>query len=180
MVFNRLGKVQKHVAKKKGKNVASLHENSRDTKRLQSAAQRDHKLNRITALREKQNKPYLLRIKSFQSYTAAHTTPVPIVTTQAMIEDYLGRDDEVLSTLQSERRSGRPPSTRETLLKQNRVSEEGEYSSGFWVPDLENEDTLMKLKEWDGTWPGLATMKFVRVSRDGVKKESCFPPKGLS
>ena len=58
MVSNRLGKVQKHVAKKKGKNVATLHENSRDTKRMQSAAQRDNKINRIAALREKQNQPY--------------------------------------------------------------------------------------------------------------------------
>lgn len=58
MVSNRLGKVQKHVAKKKGKNVATLHENSRDTKRIQSAALRDNKLNRLTAIREKQNKSY--------------------------------------------------------------------------------------------------------------------------
>ena len=64
MVSNRLGKVQKHVAKKKGKNVATLHENSRDTKRLQSAAMRDNKLNRIVALREKQNKSYSTSTKN--------------------------------------------------------------------------------------------------------------------
>lgn len=57
MPSNRLGKVQKHITKKKGKNAA-LHENSRDTHRLQSAAARDDKLNRLTAVREKQNRPY--------------------------------------------------------------------------------------------------------------------------
>jgi len=57
MPSNRLSKVQKHINKKKGKNVA-LHENSRDTRRLQSAAQRDDKLNRLAAVREKQNRPY--------------------------------------------------------------------------------------------------------------------------
>jgi translation machinery-associated protein 16 len=56
-VSNRLGKVQKHIIKKKGKN-ANLHEGSRDTKRLQSASMRDNKLNRLAAVREKQNKPY--------------------------------------------------------------------------------------------------------------------------
>ncbi|PVH92966.1 hypothetical protein DM02DRAFT_542511 [Periconia macrospinosa] len=180
MVSNRLGKVQKHVAKKKGKNVASLHENSRDTKRIQSAALRDQKLNRVTALREKQNKSYILRIKSFQSYTAEHTTALPLATIQSMIEDYLGRDDDLLASLQSERRAGRPPSTRETQLQQQRATEQAEYASGFWVPDLENEETLKKLKDWDGRWSGLATMGFVRISKEGVKRESCFPPKGLS
>jgi len=57
MGFNRLGKVQKHIAKKKGKN-AILHENSRDTHRLQAASARDNKLNRLTAIREKQNQHY--------------------------------------------------------------------------------------------------------------------------
>ena len=54
-----MSKVQKHITKKKGKNVA-LHENSRDTRRLQSAAQRDDKINRLSAVREKQNRPYRL------------------------------------------------------------------------------------------------------------------------
>lgn len=124
--------------------------------------------------------PLVLRIKSFQSYTAEHTSPLPVPTTQALIEDYLGRDDELLSTLKAERRPGRPPSTRETQLQQQLATEQAEYTSGFWVPDLEDEETLRNLKDWDGKWSGLATMKFVRILRDGVKKESCFPPKGLS
>lgn len=97
-----------------------------------------------------------------------------------MIEDYLGRDDDELAKLQAERRAGRPPSTRETLLKQARLAEQGEYASGFWVPDLQEADTLKALRDWDGSWAGLATMKFVRISKEGSKKESCFPPKGMS
>jgi translation machinery-associated protein 16 len=97
-----------------------------------------------------------------------------------MIEDFLGRDDEELANLQAERRAGRPPSTRETLLKQNQAVEQGEYASGFWVPDLENVENLQKLKEWSGHWSGLATLRFARISKDGHKRESSFPPKGLS
>jgi translation machinery-associated protein 16 len=59
MTSNRLGKVQKHITKRKGKNAA-LHENSRDTQRLQSAAARDNKLNRLSAVREKQNRPFCM------------------------------------------------------------------------------------------------------------------------
>ncbi|KAF1977189.1 hypothetical protein BU23DRAFT_501006 [Bimuria novae-zelandiae CBS 107.79] len=179
MPSNRLSKVQKHITKKKGKNVA-LHENSRDTRRLQSAAQRDDKLNRLSAVREKQNRPYVLRIKSFQSYTMEHTSALSIPDIQAMIEDFLGRDDEELANLKAQRRAGRPPSTRETLLKQNQAMEQGEYASGFWVPDLENADNLQKLKDWNGQWSGLATLQFARISKDGFKRESSFPPKGLS
>jgi translation machinery-associated protein 16 len=57
MVSNRLSKVHKQITKKKGKNP-NLHEGSRDTQRLQSAAARDDKLNRLTSLREKQNKHF--------------------------------------------------------------------------------------------------------------------------
>jgi len=109
-----------------------------------------------------------------------HESALSIQDIQAMIEDFLGRDDEELGNLQTQRRAGRPPSTRETLLKQNQATEQGEYASGFWVPDLENAENLKKLKEWDGKWASLATLQFARISKDGKKRESSFPPKGLS
>ena len=59
MVSNRLDKVHKQITKKKGKNP-NLHEGSRDTKRLQSAAQRDDKLNRLSKIRENQNRTYCM------------------------------------------------------------------------------------------------------------------------
>lgn len=57
MVSNRLGKITKKITKKKGKNP-NLHEGSRDTQRLQSAAARDDKLNRLSHMREKQNRHF--------------------------------------------------------------------------------------------------------------------------
>jgi translation machinery-associated protein 16 len=97
-----------------------------------------------------------------------------------MIEDYLGRDDEDLAKLKAERRAGRPPATRQTLLELQRHTEQDEYASGFWVPDLEDVANLRKLKEWNGQWAQLATLKFARISKEGFKKESSFPPKGMS
>jgi translation machinery-associated protein 16 len=122
----------------------------------------------------------VLRIKSFQSYTMEHASPPAISEIQAMIDDFLGRDDEELATLMAERRSGRPPSTRETLLKQNQAVEQGEYASGFWVPELQDAENLERLKKWNGQWSGLPTLQFARISKDGVRRESSFPPKGLS
>jgi translation machinery-associated protein 16 len=97
-----------------------------------------------------------------------------------MIEDYLGRDDEELAKLKAERRPGRPPSTRQNLLEINQKTEQDEYASGFWVPDLEDVINLRKLKEWNGQWAQLATLKFARISKGGFRKESSFPPKGMS
>jgi translation machinery-associated protein 16 len=97
-----------------------------------------------------------------------------------MIEDYLGRDDEELAKLKENRRAGRPPSTRQTLLEQLRNTERDEYASGFWVPDLEDASNLRKLKEWNGQWAQLAILKFARISKDGFKRDSSFPPKGMS
>ncbi len=57
MVSNRLSKVHKQITKKKGKSP-NLHENSRDTQRLQRAAGRDDKINRLSKIREKQNLTY--------------------------------------------------------------------------------------------------------------------------
>jgi translation machinery-associated protein 16 len=57
MVSHRLEKVHKKITKKKGKNP-SLHEGSRDTQRLQSAIQKDDKLNRLSKIRAKQNGTY--------------------------------------------------------------------------------------------------------------------------
>jgi len=59
MVSKRLDKVTKKITKKKGKNP-NLHEGSRDTQRLQSAAQRDDKLNRLSKVREHQNRHYCM------------------------------------------------------------------------------------------------------------------------
>ncbi|KAF2260970.1 hypothetical protein CC78DRAFT_380473 [Lojkania enalia] len=179
MPSNRLGKIQKHIARKKGKNP-TLHENSRDTQRLQSASQRDNKLNRLTAVREKQNRPYVLRVKFFQSHSLEHDSAFNIADIQTFIEGYLNRDSEELAALSAERRPGRPPSTRLTSLKQNQVQEQGEYTSGFWLPDLEDKSNLQKLNDWNGQWSSLSTIKFVRIAKDGTKRESMFPPKGLS
>lgn len=61
MPSDRLSKVHKQITKKKGKNP-NLHEGSRDTRRLQSAAARDDKINRLSSLREKQNRHYCAQL----------------------------------------------------------------------------------------------------------------------
>ena len=59
-------------------------------------------------------------------------------------------------------------------------TEEREYTAGYWIPDMGDEKNLEALREWSGEWENLNTVRFVRVKRDGGRRESCWPPKGES
>ena len=93
---------------------------------------------------------------------------------------YINRDEEELARFRAERRPGRPSSTREDLLKQRMEIEEREYHTGFWVPNVGDEQDLALLRNWNGLWTSLSTLKYVRIARNGTKQPSSFPPKGQS
>lgn len=98
----------------------------------------------------------------------------------AAVQTYLSRSDTALAQLKSERRPGRPASTKQTLLEQSIKTEKQEYEAGFWIPDLRDEDTVKKVAEWKGQWNGLGTMRFCRVVKEGGVRESAFPPRGAA
>ena len=93
---------------------------------------------------------------------------------------FIRRTDSELTELNDTRRPGRPPSTREDILKRKQEAEVKEYRSGFWIPDLQDAENVGILKEWNGDWAALAQLKYVRVAEDGGVKGSSFPPTGLS
>lgn len=93
---------------------------------------------------------------------------------------YINRSVPEIEQLQSERRKGRPPSKREENLLQRTDAENKEFKTGFWLPDLGQEDVLKALASWNGDWSGLSSMKFIRLTKDGGKQSSAFPPKGMS
>ncbi|KAL8801114.1 MAG: hypothetical protein Q9223_004219 [Gallowayella weberi] len=174
-----LAKVQKKIYKKKG-STTSLHANSRDAQRLRRAGARSDKLEKLATARGKALQPYLRRISFFQSAAKEASGPFTLESMQALIEIYLERDASELSAVQSERRPGRPPSTKEDTLKQRIQAEANEYNSGYWIPNMEDADTLEKLKDWNEQWTSLSTLQYVRITREGTKHSSSFPPKGKS
>lgn len=93
---------------------------------------------------------------------------------------YLSRNDNELADIKSQRRPGRPSSTREDLLKLQIEAEDREYDNGFWTPEMQDESNLEMLRRWDGSWGSLNTIKYVRLSRSGEIRQSIFPPKGES
>lgn len=93
---------------------------------------------------------------------------------------YIKRYNEELTILQSERRPGRPPNPRESELRDISGKEDREYSTGFWMPDMENEESLRLLRDWNGQWSSLSTLRFIRLMHGGAIISSSFPPKGKS
>ena len=93
---------------------------------------------------------------------------------------HINRDVPEIEQLQHERRKGRPPSKREEALLQRTDTENKELKTGFWMPDLSNEDVVKALPRWNQVWSSLSAMKFIRFTSDGGKQPSTFPPKGLS
>lgn len=93
---------------------------------------------------------------------------------------YINRSVPEIEQLQSERRKGRPPSKREEALLQRTDVENKEFKTGFWLPDLSEQGVINSLRAWNGDWSGLSTMKFIRITKDGGKQPSVFPPKGMS
>lgn len=169
----RTSAIQKKVAKKR----KAIHENSRDAQRLRTAGLRDEKLARLAATRAKGYQPLLQRTAFFRDAAQKMDGSLAGVMDE-LINGFIHRDDEELADLKRQRRPGRPSSTKEDLLRRRLADEEQEYSTGFYMPDLEDAENIDRLKSWNGDWAALGSIKFVRIRQDGDRRESVFPPKG--
>ncbi|KAM0716150.1 hypothetical protein Q7P37_008664 [Cladosporium fusiforme] len=173
---SKLNKIQKLVTKKKGANSKALHENSRDALRIKKAAMRDDRVSRKHKIQKGANEGWLNRIAFFKEHLPDTLHPFDKAELQAAAEEYLTHMDEEIHQLQSERRAGRPASTRQQLLEQAKDGEKKEYESGLWMPNLQDEQTLIKLDAWQYDWLSLSNMNFIRLDPEGIIKEAHFPP----
>ncbi|GLI75533.1 translation machinery-associated protein 16 [Penicillium ochrochloron] len=174
-----LSKVHKNISKKRG-SMDSMHENSRDAKRLRRAGSREERLSHHASMTLKARQPYLERIHYFHEAVQSIEEPLSDDQLSEMILKCIHRDEEEIAQLKSERRKGRPPTRREELLNQRTETEEKEFKTGFWLPELGDADVLHALKHWNRHWAGLSSLKFIRITQEGLKQASSFPPKGMS
>ncbi|KAI0828800.1 translation machinery-associated protein 16 [Hypoxylon sp. FL0890] len=171
-------KTRKAIAKKKGA-IDSLHQYSRDSKRLHRAQVRDEKLEKIAASRKKNERPYLERATFFQEAIRQNgEQPLQMDVIQELIKTFVHQHDEELNEMKKTRRPGRPASAKEDLLKVKIDKLQKEYQNGFLVPVLDTEENVKLLGRWEGSWSYLTTLKWVRVSSAGQVQPSSFPPRG--
>ena len=93
------------------------------------------------------------------------------------VEQFIARGEAKLVVLEGERRQGRPMGREEERVRRKKKEEEQEFETGFWVPDLRDEENLRRLTEWKGDWVGLNVVRFVRVRRDGEIVVANWPPR---
>ena len=173
---SKLNKIQKLVTKKKGNNSRALHENSRDALRLKKASTRDDRVNRKNKVQKGITEQWLNRISWFKEHLPDTLHPFDLPEFKAIVEEYLTHMDEEINQLQSERRAGRPATTRQQVLELAKDAEKKEYASGLWMPNLQDEQTLIKLDAWQYDWISLSNMGFIRIDSEGAVKEAQFPP----
>ncbi|KAI5296197.1 hypothetical protein KEM52_005217 [Ascosphaera acerosa] len=175
-----LSKVQKKIIKKKGKDA--LHENSRDSRQLRRAGAREEKLSQAARVTMRARQGYVNRVEFFQEQLPEDVSSFTMTEEEmhALTDRYLARVDEEISTLTREQRKNRPPPKRLLDLQETRAAELKEFETGFWVPDLTDETSARRLKAWNGEWSALSAIKFARLLKAGGRKESSFPPRGLS
>ncbi|KAJ5455134.1 hypothetical protein N7475_010255 [Penicillium sp. IBT 31633x] len=174
-----LEKVHKQISKKRN-TLNALHENSRDAHRLRKAGARDDRLSRHNATVSRARQPYMDRIRYI--YEAIQETTEALTTEEIceFVTKYIDRDTEEIKQLESERRKGRPPSKREEALKQRVQTEDREFFTGLWMPDLGDQYAMTAMRTWNGHWSGLSAIKFMRFTKNGEKLPSTFPPKSMS
>ncbi|KAI1413481.1 translation machinery-associated protein 16 [Hypoxylon sp. FL1857] len=171
-------KTRKAIAKKKGA-IDSLHQYSRDSKRLHRAQVRDEKLEKIAASRKKNDRPYIERATFFQEALRQNgEQPLQMDVIQELIKTFVHQHDEELNEVKKSRRPGRPASAKEDLLKVKIDKLQKEYQNGFLLPALDTDENAKLFVRWEGSWSYLTTLKWVRISSAGQVQPSSFPPRG--
>lgn len=176
-----LDKVQKKIAKKRGGKPTALHENSRDAQRLRAAGAREDKINKLMKAAEHANQQYIERVLWAQQqleevdYAARNDEQV-----HELVRGWIMRQQEDMDRESAAQRPGRPKSKALAEIHAQIDADEREYKIGYWFPDVRDEDVLLRLRLYRGSWGGLNNLTFVRVFRGGEIKPSSFPPKALS
>ncbi|GAB0132545.1 hypothetical protein EsDP_00000978 [Epichloe bromicola] len=177
-----LEKTRKQIAKKRNGEVNALHVKSRDSFRLHKAAIRDQRLGKLAAARGKKEQPIMDRVAFFQEGLAekGNNEPLDIEALQSLIQKFIHQHDEEYHVVKKARRSGRPPSTKEDMLKLKIKALETEYEEGFVLPDITSAENAKLLEKWRGEWAYLATFSWVKVSSAGQMRPAEFPSKGIN
>ncbi|KAF4126063.1 translation machinery-associated protein 16 [Geosmithia morbida] len=91
------------------------------------------------------------------------------------------RDQRLHKLFEARNKKEQPICTaREELLKIKIAALNREYDEGFSIPDVLSSENAKKLSVWEGSWPYLTTIPWVKVSSSGQTRPTDFPTKGLN
>ncbi|OBA22364.1 hypothetical protein METBIDRAFT_40747 [Metschnikowia bicuspidata var. bicuspidata NRRL YB-4993] len=162
-LIKSLSKVLKKLAKQSS---GSLHVKGRKFKQLNRATEREHKIKAKKAqFAEQKNHELLFYLhlqETLNEQPEKASYDVPEM--RAILEGYISRNDAEIAQMDSERRPGRPMSNRHQIMIEKRKHDRHLFVTGFRMPDLSDEDTTRRLRNWNGTSGSLSAWKFTLVT----------------
>ncbi|EDO17137.1 hypothetical protein Kpol_1072p7 [Vanderwaltozyma polyspora DSM 70294] len=170
-VSKSLSKIQKRL--KTGSKQTTVHPKGRKFQQLNKATIRESKIAAKKKAYNEKRSNELARVKFIQDVinlesfkeqnTFSHEE------TAVFIQQFIARDDDELDELKKKRRANRPPTSKQQLLEQKKKLELEEFEKGFFCPDLTDEKTVSFLREWNQTFGGVNSIKFIRVTDKGTQ-----------
>ncbi|AET38110.1 Tma16p Ecym_2377 [Eremothecium cymbalariae DBVPG len=179
-VTKSLPKLQKNMKGKK----QTVHPRGRKFKQLVKATLREEKVQNKKRSYNQKKSSELTRIKFVQDII--NTDDMKNVETfdnkmtLVIIDEFINRDDHELNELISKRRANRPPTNRQQMLENKKNVELEEFKTGFLCPDLTDAKNVSFLRNWNGTFGALSTLKLIRLNNKGEKVVGGNNPKGQS
>lgn len=169
-----LSKIHKNLRNKKkatGKDV-TIHPNGRKFKQINRATLREAKLQSKKREFTERRSNELSRIKFIQDLINTldeykNCTKFEPNEIANFIQLFINRDDEEIEEFKSKRRPNRPPHNKQLLLENKKKLEMEEFEKGFQVPDLTLEENVKFLRNWNGSFGAMSTLKLIRVNIKG-------------
>lgn len=161
---HNLNKVSKNLSKSTG----SMHIKGRKFKQLNRATVRDKKLKlqKIESVERKLNELLIVSFLQEQIVNDVNKPTYTLSEIQSLIEQFINQDRQQLEQIKREHRKGRPISNKQKLLAEKVKHEEHLFATGYKVPDLSHEETVTRLRNWNGTTGATTGLKFINISKD--------------
>lgn len=169
-----LSKIHKNLSKRKkatGKAI-TVHPNGRKFKQINRATLREAKIQERKREFTERRSNELSRIKfmqdlintldEYKDYTKFDTPEIA-----QFIQLFINRDDEEIDEMKAKRKPNRPPHNKQVLLESKKKLEMEEFHKGFQVPDLTLEENVKFLRNWNGSFGAMSTLKLIRVNSKG-------------
>lgn len=164
-----LSKVQKKI-KGSGKQVA-VHPKGRKYQQLVRATMRESKVQEKKRAHNEKRSNELARVKFIQDVIKSDSFKdkknFSYEEAAVFIEQFINRDDPELEQFKKKQRSNRPTPNRQLLLEQKKKLEMEEFKKGFLCPDLADEQSVVFLRNWNGTFGAMSTFKMIRINNEG-------------
>lgn len=160
---HNLNKVSKNVLLSNGQ----LHMKGRKYKQLQRATLRHQKLiQKKVITNERKEKQLGLTLFIRDKVLGEDNKCYTLDELKSFVKDYVYRYSGEIEKLQKERRPGRPKSSRQQKLETLQESEEQTFLSGYIVPDLSDEENVLRLRAWNGTTGGVTSIRHVKICKE--------------